>query len=337
MIDPRPPSDARRDAERHRGAAEVAQARVVEAMGRRDPVRAENLAREAADRLDELARSLPETAPEPDPDDAPLPEDPTLTIGDDEAMQAVALARRERRLREQLQALLADRIPDQEAIRDDTAALAREIAELRDRVQQSSPRGRGPAAEAAQLLGQNAPPMMEQSTRQLARGEQNAARDTQRRAAETLQRAAQRAEDLAVALRADGPPEPERRGSPRSRPPSPLADAQDAQQRAAQQLAEARAPSSSDRPPAGGAAESMRQAAEGLRTASQPTTGPEALARAAPATRPARPSRAPPPTPCPAPPASPPPTSPSCNPSSAPRPAATGANSPATSAPRSSR
>jgi hypothetical protein len=109
---------------------------------------------------------------------------------------------------------------------------------------------------------------MDQAVRQLNRGEAQPARETQRRAAEQLDRAAQQAEDLLAALRAESARAPDAPdpGAAADR----IADAQDAQTLAAQQLPHAAAE----------AAQAMRRAADDLRAAAQPRDANQAEAQA---------------------------------------------------------
>jgi hypothetical protein len=238
--------------------------RVIEALTRRDPRRAADLASEAAVKLELLAQVLPDRAPEPDPADAPVPDDPALGIEPEQVEEAHALAGRQRRILERLQALLTERVPAQQRLRESSTELARQFAELGDRAREISPRAQGPASQAADLLGNHAPPAMDQSSRQLAHGQPNAARESQRRAAEMLERAAQQAEDLLAALRTDTPPEAAVRPAAGS-----VSQAQSAQREAARQLAEAR-DAAQGLEATEAASQSMRRAAEGLRQASQP-------------------------------------------------------------------
>jgi hypothetical protein len=139
------------------------------------------------------------------PKDLGAPRDPELAIGPAQVAQAQTLARRERRLRERLQAVLGEEVAPQEEIRRDSVALGRALADLRDRAGALSNRAQGPADEAAALLGEHAPRAMDAAADQLAQGQPTPARDAQRRAAELAERGAQHAEDLAAALRADRP------------------------------------------------------------------------------------------------------------------------------------
>ena len=125
--------------------------------------------------------------PPPDPALAEMPADPALDLPPERAAQAQALARRERQIREEVQAILGERVPDQEALRDETAALGREVAELRDEAAELSNRSRNPANQAANMLGNQAPQQMRQGADQLAQGRPDPARDLQHRAAETVE------------------------------------------------------------------------------------------------------------------------------------------------------
>jgi hypothetical protein len=151
------------------------------------------------------------------------------------ATNADQLARRQHEVRERLQALVAGPIAPQRALRDQAVALGRALADLRDHTRPLSPRARGPAKEAARTVGEQAPRAMDRGTDRLAQGQAAAARDAQRQAAALIERGAQQAEDLAAALRADGPPS----GSDaRSQPqPSTLAAARAAMRQAAERLA----------------------------------------------------------------------------------------------------
>jgi hypothetical protein len=274
LTDARPAGrDDRRDAGRKQAAAGVSQGRALAAMGRREADRAAGLAREAATGLEQFADALPDRAPEPDPLAAAVPDDPGLDLAPERAGEATALARRQRALRERVQSLLADRIQPQRALRAESAALARRAAAIGQAAAESSPRARNAAAQAENLLDQQAPGAMDQAAAQLGQGQADPARDSQRRAAEALDRAADQAEDLAAAIRADTPPEG-------AAPPegARLGDARQSQRDAARQLARAREQSGATAQ----AARSMQQAAAALRAAAEAGAAAEAnaLARA---------------------------------------------------------
>jgi hypothetical protein len=212
-------------------------------------------AAEAAELL--AARLAPESGAA-----APAPHAPAATA-------AEQLARRQRQVRERLQALLAAQIAPQNDLRDQAVALGRELADLRDRTQPLSQRARGPAQEAAQTVGEQAPRAMDQGVDRLAQGQAAAARDAQRQAAAFVERGAQQAEDLATALRADGPPsgrdqDPPNATGGNSQPAArPLAAARAAMRQAARQLG-------GTQPDNARAAQSaMQQAARDLRAAAE--------------------------------------------------------------------
>ena len=257
--------------------AKAAQGRAAEAMAQHDPGTAAARARDAAEALDRLAKALPADAHSPvrgpatarhqgqgqgEKPAATLPADPELGIKAGDAAEAADLARRQRHIREQVQAVLGDRVGPQQDLRDRAAALGRELADLRDRSKEIAPRAQGPAQAAAQLMGQAAPRAMGQAAEGLNQGRPEAALNAQRQAADLAEQAARNVEDLAAALRADAP---EAGGGD-------LAAAQAAQREAASQLAQARDPSQA---PAKGdqaaaaAAQAMHQAAKGLRAASR--------------------------------------------------------------------
>jgi hypothetical protein len=263
ISDPALDRDPRRNIERRRAAAETSQGRAAGAMTRRDPNRAAAFAREAAAGLEQLAQAIPENAPEPDPSRAPTPEDSELALRPAHANEARALAQRERQIRERLQAILGDRVPPQQSLRNEATALGRELANLRDQSRETSPRGQGPAHAAADLMQNHAPPAMDQGAEALGRGRPDVAREAQRRAAEAVERAAQQADDLAAALRADRPLQ-----APDAQADGTLAGVRDAQRQASQELAQARDPAVG-RQAAQSAAGAMHQAAQGLRTAAQ--------------------------------------------------------------------
>ena len=263
-------SNPRREAEANRDQARSAEARAVGALAAREPARAAESANKAADALDRLAQNLP-AKEQARPD---MPPDPELRLNAEHAQEARALARRERDIRERVQALMVDRVEAQEALRDEAANLGRELAGLRDGTRDISPKSHGPANQAAELLQNQAPPVMTQGANQLAQGQADPARDTQRRAAEVLERAAQQAEDLANALRSDAPADALARaeaaqaaGHPGDAAPADLASAREAQREAASDLAQARNQAEGGEQAAQAASQAMRQAAQGLRAA----------------------------------------------------------------------
>ncbi|HWE39706.1 MAG TPA: hypothetical protein VG406_24365 [Isosphaeraceae bacterium] len=251
----------------------------------RDPREAVRAAAEAADALSaRLARPGPAIPSKPE--QAQAPDDPELGLSPRQAAEAEQLARRERQLRERLQAVLAERVAPQQDLRRDAVALGREMADLRDRTRPLSDRARGPAQEAAQALGEQAPRAMDQGVDRLAQGQAAAARDAQRQAAAVVERGAQQAEDLADALRAErGPAEATPQGQAAAAPvdnPHPLAEARAAMRQAAQQLDPAQAQAQRGNA-AQAARQAMQQAARDLRAAAQrgtPAPGQGAAASA---------------------------------------------------------
>ena len=231
-------------------ASSLAETR-VQGPSRPGAASAEQLAEargDAAAKLLAMAGALPLADAAKPVDDEPLAvvveaaNDPELRLEAEHAAQAVELARRQRRLREQVQGLLADRVPSQREVENQSIELGRKLADLREQLQPISPRSRDQAAQAADLLENQAPRTMEQAVDQLGQGQAGQAKDTQRRAAEVLERAAQRVEDLAAILQAEAPRLQDEQQSESSG--EALADAQAAQQSAGEELAQARNPSS---------------------------------------------------------------------------------------------
>jgi len=182
--------------------------------------------------------------------------------------EAAALARRQRHIREGLQAILGDGIDHQRAVRASSTALGREVADLRERSRETSPRAQGSANAAADLLGRAAPETMDRANEGLHQGRPGEALQAQRYAADLTEQAARHVEDMAASLRADRPTDT------RDNSPGELAAAQAAQREAGQHLSQARIPSHS--PTAASqatlaAATAMHKAAQGLRAASQTT------------------------------------------------------------------
>ncbi len=241
-----------------------------------DPKAIEAAARAAAEAGDALARRL---ADGPDPAAPPpaavadageaagaAPADPELGLGPEPAARAADLARRQRRLRERLQAAMGERVAPQQDLRRDSSALAREMADLRDRAREVNARGQGQANNAADLLGQHAPRAMDQGAEQMAQGRVDQARDQQRQAADFLERAAREAEDLAAGLRAEGAAE-----AGGTFEAAGLGEARATLRQLAGQFARSR-----DAQAAQAAAPAMRRAADSLRAAARPAPGPGA-------------------------------------------------------------
>ena len=159
--------------------------------------------------------------------------------------------------------MLGDAGARQDAVRAQTTELGREVAELRDRAHEISPRSQYPANAAAELLGRTVPEAMSRAGEMLHQGRPAEAQRDQRYSADLAEHAARLADDLAAAIRADRPAEQ------RDATPSEIAAAQAAQRAAAARLASARngTPAAV---PAQSAAAAMRAAANGLRAASRP-------------------------------------------------------------------
>ncbi len=185
------------------------------------------------------------------------------------------LVRRERQIRERLQAVLGRQVEPQQAIRHEAVALGAALSDLRDRIRPLGDRGVYPAFEAARHLRAHAAGVMDQATEHLARGQTPYSHDAQRRAADLVERGAQFAEDVAAALRADlrSAEAAARRPAPvpGDAPPEahpPLGEARDAIRRAAGRLAQARQPDQAGQAvPA--AREAMREAARDLQAAAE--------------------------------------------------------------------
>jgi hypothetical protein len=193
-------------------------------------------------------------------DRAELPEDPALGLRPEHINDATHLARRERRLRERLQAFFGARIGPQEQLRAEAAAIGQALADLRERSQELSPRGRGPAEVAARLLANEAPRAMSEGVEHMAQGHPEPALDSLRRAADLTEQAARQADDLVAAFRADRPVEAQ---GPVA---TELGPAQRAVRQAARQLAQARG-AALGAEAARDASSTMRHAARDLRAA----------------------------------------------------------------------
>jgi len=233
---------------------------------------------EAATALDAMAAD-PALGPDPsapaagagkpdEPAAAAPPADADLGLGADQAARAADLARRQRQIRERLQAAMGGRVAPQEDLRRESSALAGEIRDLRDRAREVNARDQGQANAAADLLGEHAPRQMDRSAEQLAQGRLDQARESQRQAADLVERAARESEDLAAGLRAEGAAEAG--ATPAS--PSGLADARATIRQLAGQLAPAAAKDGRPAPAQGqaqAAAPAMHRAADSLRAAAQ--------------------------------------------------------------------
>jgi hypothetical protein len=239
--------------------AEDAAAVLQGAIPDRDPKAAAAQAAEAALAL--AARLAPQFNPVPA--DQPEP-------GAAQA-EVTHLIQRQRQVRERLQAIVAGQSGPQHDLRDEAAALGRDLADLRDRARPLSQHGVGPAQEAAQILSEQAPLAMDVGADRLAQGQVAAAREAQRQAAALIERGAQQAEDLAAALRADGtanergPVSDDAVDNGSQTPARPLATARAAMRRALEQLAQAKGKSGN----ADAARQAMQQAARSLRMAAE--------------------------------------------------------------------
>ncbi len=155
--------------------------------------------------------------------------------------------------------------------------MGHEVAELRERSRETSPRAQGSANAAADLLGRAAPETMDRATEGLHQGRPGDALQAQRQAADQTEQAARQVEDMAASLRADRP------AAARDNSPGELAAAQAAQREAGQHLSQARtllhAPSVASQATLA-ASSAMHRAAQGLRAASlTPTTQDSSLSR----------------------------------------------------------
>jgi hypothetical protein len=237
----------------------------------------------AAEALDKMAAD-PALGPDPEAvvaeakkpiDPANTPPDPALGLGAEQANRAADLTRRQRQIRERLQAAMAERVAPQQDLRKDSQALGRNMADLRDRAKELNARSQFQANSAAEIIGEQAPKAMEKGAEQLAQGRTDQARDSQRQAADLIERAARDAEDFAAGLLAEAAGnQGEDSKNPNSKDASSnLADARESLQGISRQLSQAK-----PGPEAGkAAAPQMRQAAEALRTAAQAAArGPNA-------------------------------------------------------------
>jgi hypothetical protein len=232
----------------------------------------------AAEALDKMAAD-PALGPDPAPspvvaeakkpaDAAPsnVPSDPALGLGPEQASKAADLARRQRQVRERLQAAMAERVAPQQDLKRDSQALGRNMADLRDKAKELNARSQWQAHSAAELVGEQAPKAMERGAEQLAQGRLDQAREAQRQAADLVERAARDAEDFAAGLLAEAASAGDNPGNDAAKESSTgLADARESLQGISRRLSQAK-----PGPDAGkAAAPQMRQAAEALRAAAQ--------------------------------------------------------------------
>ncbi len=177
-------------------------------------------------------------------------------------IDAAKLAQRQRHIREGLQAILGQSTASQQTLLERATTLGREVADLRDRARELSPRAQSPAHAAAELLGRATPETMDRAAVGLHQGRPGDALWAQRQAADQAEQAARHVEDLAAALRADRPPGVSESAT------DDLAAAQSAARAAGQHLSQASAPARSptDASQASrAAAAAMHKAAQGLR------------------------------------------------------------------------
>jgi hypothetical protein len=193
-------------------------------------------------------------------------------LNPEHAATARDLVRRERRIRERLQAMVRESALPQKAVRSESLALGRDIAEFQDRLRPLADRAQYPAQAAADHFSVHAPQALEQGIAHLGQGETRPAREDQRRAGALLEQGAQLAADLAATLRSErletgpgGTANPADLGS-RKNAGQAIGGARDQMRRAAQELEQARdaARASQSIPAARGA---MHQAARDLQAA----------------------------------------------------------------------
>jgi hypothetical protein len=234
----------------------------------------------AAEALDQLASQPTTPAPAGKTARTEPAADPELPLNPGHVATAKDLVRRERQLRERLQAVLGRHVEPQQAIRREAVALGEALGELRDRIRPLSDRGPYPASAAAHHLRAFAAQSMDQASEHLAQGQAPHARDAQRRASEAVERGAQFADDVAAALRSERQAANARAVAPADAPAAgepPIGEARAAMVRAAQQLDQARDPDQAGRAvPA--AREAMREAARDLRAAASQLAAPSLAA-----------------------------------------------------------
>ncbi len=252
----------------------------VPGRGKPDPATRRDANTHAADALEKLAAALPENAAAEKPvKTSKPPTDPEMPLNAEQAHKAQDLALRERRLRERLQAILADQVPPQQNVRRDALDVGHALADLRDQTRELAPRAFGPASEAAAHMGEHAPRAMAEAANQLAQGAPTPARDAQRRAAEAAEHGAQSAEDLAEALRAEAQQaavaqaaegEGEGEEAKHRAEPSAIGEAREEMASATKQLGQARDPSAQAKAQSLDAAKAaMRGAAQRLQAAAE--------------------------------------------------------------------
>ncbi len=200
----------------------------------------------------------------------PAADDPALGVTPADQTDATALAQRQRHIREGLQAILGEAAGSQQVLRERSTALGHDVADLRDRAKEISPRAQWPAQAAADLFGRSVPETMDRAAAVLHQGRPADALQTQRQAADQAEQGARHTEDLAAALRADRPSgavDPATDG---------LAKAQSDVRGASQHLSQARAGALSPAEASQStraAAVAMHKAAQGLRATDRSTRG----------------------------------------------------------------
>ena len=249
----------------------------IPGQGKPTPAQQADARAQAAKALDALAARLPDNlapvaANKPANQGRP-PVDPELALDADHAARAKDLVRRERHVKEKLQAVMGERVAPQQDIRRDSMALAGELADLRDRAAGVSERSRGPAEQAVSLLGEQAPQAMNEAVGQLTQAQASPAREAQRRAADLAERGAQNVEDLAAALRSERLNEAAPAANAEAKhqaDPSALAAARDAMSQASQALSQARGQAApKGQSPLANARQAMKGAADQLQAAAE--------------------------------------------------------------------
>ena len=206
----------------------------------------------------------------PKDEEANVPSDPGLGLGPEQAARAADLARRQRQVRERLQAAMGERLGPQQDLRRESQRLGRDLAELRDRAKEMNAKSQWQATAAAELAGEQAPRAMEKGAEQLAQGRLDQARDAQRQAADLVERAARDAEDFAAGLRAEAAVagDPGEAAADANASKNGLADARESLRGLSRRLSQA-PPGPNGGAAAKAAAPEMRQAADSLRAAAR--------------------------------------------------------------------
>jgi hypothetical protein len=247
----------------------------AETAPRSDQVSRIKAMEKAAQALEKLAAKSDDTPP-PNAANAgekvaaPLPEDSGLDVTPADHVDARALARRQRHIREGLQAILGEGAAVERTLREQSTELGRAVASLRGRTAEISPQAKWPAQAATDQLSRHAPERMDHAIERLTSGHSNEALSAQRQAADAAEQAARYVEDLATALRASRP------AGNADLNNSNLAEAQAAMRAASESLSTARAQAESpaDRAKAArAAAAAMQSAARELRALDRSSRG----------------------------------------------------------------